>query len=166
MEHAWLDLGLLDKTQLVQLARDLSTASKMVRSRALHALVRLPCPRQRLFLLTALHFLPPRFPQSSALSSSARHSVTFRDSWKAIPTVLSTLICACARYDTGLRRIDGVSEETDADGEVTNTFEYFRQPEEELGNLTTDIKPDVTNLPEETARSFSPALWFHATCCA
>ena len=42
VEHAWLDLGLLDKTQLVQLARDLSTASKMVRSRALHALVRLP----------------------------------------------------------------------------------------------------------------------------
>ena len=64
------------------------------------------------------------------------------------------LICACTRCDTGLRRIDGVSEETDTDGEVTSTFEYFRQPEEELGNLTTDIKPDVTDLLEETACSF------------
>ena len=52
VEHAWLDLGLLDKTQLVQLAKDLTTASKKVSrsralikntsSRALHALVRLP----------------------------------------------------------------------------------------------------------------------------
>ena len=72
------------------------------------------------------------------------------------------LIRACARCDTGLRRIDGVSEETDTDGEVTSTFEYFRQPEEELGNLTTDIKPDVTDLLEETACSFPAAFWFLA----
>ena len=56
-------------------------------------------------------------------------------------------------------RIDGVSEETNADGEVTSTFEYFRQPEEELesGIGTTDIKPDVTDLSEEMARSL-PSL--------
>ena len=92
--------------------------------------------------------------------------MTSRDRLLEVNTYSCILIRACARCDTGLRRIDGVSEETDANGVVTNTFEYFRQPEEELGNLTADIKPDVTGLLPETARSFSPALWFHATCCA
>ena len=52
-------------------------------------------------------------------------------------------------------RIDGVSEETNADGEVTSSFEYFRQPEEELesGIGTADIRPDVTDLSEEMVRS-------------
>ena len=55
---------------------------------------------------------------------------------------------------TGLMRIDGVSEETNADGEVTSTFEYFRQPEEELdrGVGTTDIGPDSRELPKDLAR--------------
>ena len=59
-------------------------------------------------------------------------------------------------------RIDGVSEETNADGEVTSSFEYFRQPEEELesGIGTTDIRPDVADLSEEMARS--PPFPFHA----
>ena len=30
MEHAWLDLGVLDKSLLLQLGKDLSNASKMV----------------------------------------------------------------------------------------------------------------------------------------
>ena len=66
---------------------------------------------------------------------------------------------------TGLMRIDGVSEETNADGEVTSTFEYFRQPEEELesGIGTTDIRPDVADLSEDMARS----LPFRSMCpCA
>ena len=52
-------------------------------------------------------------------------------------------------------RIDGVSEETNADGEVTSSFEYFRQPEEELesGIGTADIRPDVADLSEDMARS-------------
>eukprot|EP00964_Phaeocystis_antarctica_P084116 scaffold52959_cov59-Phaeocystis_antarctica.AAC.8 len=52
-------------------------------------------------------------------------------------------------------RIDGVSEETNADGEVTSTFEYFRQPEEELesGIGTADIRPDVADLSEDMVRS-------------
>ena len=52
-------------------------------------------------------------------------------------------------------RIDGVSEETNADGEVTSSFEYFQQPEEELerGIGTTDIRPDVTDLSEDMVRS-------------
>ena len=59
-------------------------------------------------------------------------------------------------------RIDGVSEETNADGEVTSTFEYFRQPEEELesGIGTTDIRPDVADLSEDMARS----LPFRSMC--
>ena len=67
-------------------------------------------------------------------------------------------------------RIDGVSEETDADGEVTSSFEYFRQPEEEFEVDTADIKPDVTDLSDETARNSAlPALCFRAcgvTGCA
>ena len=56
-------------------------------------------------------------------------------------------------------RIDGVSEETDDDGEVTSSFEYFRQPEEELesGIGTADIRPDVTDLSDDMARSL-PSL--------
>ena len=51
-------------------------------------------------------------------------------------------------------RIDGVSEETNADGEVTSTFEYFRQPEEELGSEigSTDIRPETRELPKDLAR--------------
>ena len=30
VEHAWLDLGLLDKTRLIQMQKDLSNASKKV----------------------------------------------------------------------------------------------------------------------------------------
>ena len=30
LEHAWLDLGVLDRNQLLQLGKDLSNASKMV----------------------------------------------------------------------------------------------------------------------------------------
>ena len=30
LEHAWLDLGVLDRNQLLQLGKDLSKASKMV----------------------------------------------------------------------------------------------------------------------------------------
>ena len=57
-------------------------------------------------------------------------------------------------------RIDGVSEETNADGEVTSTFEYFRQPEEELesGIGRTDIRPDVADLSEDMARSPRPLV--------
>ena len=58
--------------------------------------------------------------------------------------------------DTGLRRIDGVSEEMDAEGQVTNTFEYFRQPDEDLGRPTNDIRPDVTDLSNETVCSLAP----------
>ena len=63
-------------------------------------------------------------------------------------------------------RIDGVSEETNADGEVTSTFEYFRQPEEELesGIGTTDIRPDVADLSEDMARS-PPFRSMQSTCC-
>ena len=52
-------------------------------------------------------------------------------------------------------RTDGVSEETNADGEVTSTFEYYRQPEEELGRGigTTDTMPYIRELPEDMARS-------------
>ena len=64
-------------------------------------------------------------------------------------------------------RIDGVSEETNADGEVTSTFEYFRQPEEELesGIGTTDIMPDVADLSEDMARS-PPFSSMRSTCVA
>ena len=69
-------------------------------------------------------------------------------------------------------RIDGVSEETDADGEVTSSFEYFRQPEEEFdrGVGTADIKRNVTDLSDEMVRiSALPATCFRAcgvTGCA
>ena len=58
-------------------------------------------------------------------------------------------------------RIDGVSEETDADGEVTSSFEYFRQPEEEFdrGVGTADIKRDVIDLPDKTL--LFPCMWRH-----
>ena len=62
-------------------------------------------------------------------------------------------------------RIDGVSEETDADGEVTSSFEYFRQSEEEFdrGVGTADIKRNVTDLSDETVRfSALPATCFRA----
>ena len=62
-------------------------------------------------------------------------------------------------------RIDGVSEETDDDGEVTSSFEYFRQPEEEFdrGVDTAVIKRDVTDLSDETARNSAlTALCFRA----
>ena len=64
-------------------------------------------------------------------------------------------------------RIDGVSEETNADGEVTSTFEYFRQPEEELesGIGTTDIRPDATELPKDMVRS-PPFCSMQSTCVA
>ena len=67
---------------------------------------------------------------------------------------------------TGLMRIDGVSEETNADGEVTSTFEYFRQPEEELesGIGRTDIRPDVADLSEDMARP-PPFRSMRSTCC-
>ena len=95
VEHAWLDLGLLDKTQLIPLQKALSNPTTKI--------------------------------------AAQQDFVKFS---KAL----------------GLRRIDGVSDETDADGDVTNTVEYFRQPEEELGNPTTDIKPDVIDLPPEMVR--------------
>ena len=66
-------------------------------------------------------------------------------------------------------RIDGVSEETDADGEVTSSFEYFRQPEEEFdrGVGTADIKRDGVALSNEMARNLCPfrplfpCMWRH-----
>jgi hypothetical protein len=69
--------------------------------------------------------------------------------------------------DTGLRRIDGVSEEMDAEGQVTNTFEYFRQPDEDLGRPMNDIRPDVTDLSNETVCSLAPppGCMCGPTCC-
>ena len=60
-------------------------------------------------------------------------------------------------------RIDGVSEETDADGTVTSHFMYFRQREEMSGRafgmpITTaeDIEAEDRQLETETARSSRP----------
>ena len=67
-------------------------------------------------------------------------------------------------------RIDGVSEETDADGTVTSHFEYFRQREEMSERafgmpITTaeDIEAEDRQLETETARLSRPPPLFIAT---
>ena len=66
-------------------------------------------------------------------------------------------------------RIDGVSEETDADGTVTSHFMYFRQ-REEMSERAFDIPitpasdPQLRQLETETARLFRPPRYRDPTC--
>ena len=70
-------------------------------------------------------------------------------------------------------RIDGVSEETDADGTVTSHFEYFRQREEMSDRgfgmpITTaeELKAEDRQLKTETARlSRSPRCLSPQSTC-
>ena len=68
-------------------------------------------------------------------------------------------------------RIDGVSEETDADGTVTSHFEYFRQREEMYDGrsfsmtMAEDLHAEDRQLKTETARYPDPrAVYRDPTC--
>ena len=76
VEHAWLDLGLLDQTQLGQLSTDLSNAAETVV--VTHPPLRSPGSACSLTFLLLIYF-PPRLKHKSASSSSARHSVNLED---------------------------------------------------------------------------------------
>ena len=58
----------------------------------------------------------------------------------------------------GLVRIDGVSEETDADGTVTSLFEYFRQRDVRGFGMTVPTE-GTSDLTKTTARCVPPAVY-------